>query len=270
MLALVRSEEPEDDVRVSCVAALEDFLGDRKHHEAWMRISTDRCLDTQKFVEDVFVALRTKSYMPGYVAPHLSQPTQTALSAFGVPAGSSGNQGGSIATFNNGSRKRGFRDPASSEPADRRESGYGERAQKQLRRGNQRGGPYNGRDARSSYEQPIQGGYPKIDQFPAMATMPPNMPGFPALDPNNPMAALMAMQSMGFPPLPGFSPLSGTDEQRLPGSVPATKMERCRDYDIKGFCAAGSMCPYEHGSDHIVAPGSNEGVLVSKFWHMHC
>ncbi|KAG0217345.1 hypothetical protein B0O80DRAFT_529018 [Mortierella sp. GBAus27b] len=30
------------------------------------------------------------------------------------------------------------------------------------------------------------------------------------------------------------------------------KRQRCRDYDEKGFCMRGDMCPYDHGEDRIV------------------
>lgn len=71
--------------------------------------------------------------------------------------------------------------------------------------------------------------------------------GFPQLDPNNPIAALMAMQSMGFP-MPGLEQMNqamlGTGQQHGRG--------RCRDYDEKGFCQKGSNCPYDHGTDRVV------------------
>ncbi|KAF9334242.1 hypothetical protein BG006_002491 [Podila minutissima] len=31
-----------------------------------------------------------------------------------------------------------------------------------------------------------------------------------------------------------------------------TKRQRCRDYDEKGFCMRGDLCPYDHGEDRIV------------------
>ena len=112
--------------------------------------------------------------------------------------------------------------------------------------------------------------------MPMLSPMPP-MPvppgGFPPLDPNNPLAAMMAMQAMGLPPLPGFpglpsmgsptafSPVGGHAPGR--GGKPTAKTgERCKDYDTKGFCALGSSCPYEHGTDPIVIPGQSEGNYV--------
>ena len=38
--------------------------------------------------------------------------------------------------------------------------------------------------------------------------------------------------------------------------------ERCRDYDEKGFCALGSTCPYEHGTNPIIVPGEGDGELT--------
>ncbi|KAI1293931.1 hypothetical protein EDD11_008339 [Mortierella claussenii] len=37
-----------------------------------------------------------------------------------------------------------------------------------------------------------------------------------------------------------------------PGFGQERKRQRCRDYDEKGFCMRGDMCPYDHGEDRIV------------------
>lgn len=55
------------------------------------------------------------------------------------------------------------------------------------------------------------------------------------------MSSFMAMQAM-FPMT----------------TAPQRRKERCRDYDTKGFCVRGSACPYDHGNDHLVAPGDSE------------
>ncbi len=93
--------------------------------------------------------------------------------------------------------------------------------------------------------------------------MPLPPPGLP-FDPNDPVMAMMTLQAMGLPPLPGIPPVPpvpratsypGYGEQRSPGSDPPMKNKigaRCRDYDTKGFCARGNLCPFEHGNDHIV------------------
>lgn len=208
--------------------------------------------------------------MPGYVAP---RPVQAPSLGFGAPTDSavlsSPADQNAAASYGNGGRKRGYNEGQSTEPTDRRDPHYGDRAQKQLRRGNQRGGLHNGRDARPGYDQPMSGGFPGANQYKDMAPIFTPPPGFPPLDPNNPMAAFMAMQAMGLPALPGFPTFPNTGlalgvnsgERRLSSSlIPQKVGERCRDYDTKGFCAAGSMCPYEHGADHIIAPGATEGT----------
>jgi RNA-binding protein 26 len=82
----------------------------------------------------------------------------------------------------------------------------------------------------------------------------------PPLDPNNPMAALLAMQAMGIP-FPGMPPYpqaaspvgqAGSPIGGFP--PPAKRNQRCRDYDTKGFCARGNTCIYEHGTDSIFVP----------------
>ncbi|KAG0292463.1 hypothetical protein BGZ96_004093 [Linnemannia gamsii] len=37
------------------------------------------------------------------------------------------------------------------------------------------------------------------------------------------------------------------------------KRQRCRDYDEKGFCLRGDMCPYDHGDDRIVVDEMAQG-----------
>ncbi|KAM6147246.1 LOW QUALITY PROTEIN: RNA-binding protein 26 [Phoenicopterus ruber ruber] len=43
------------------------------------------------------------------------------------------------------------------------------------------------------------------------------------------------------------------------GRPPAKK--RCRDYDEKGFCMRGDMCPFDHGSDLVVEDVNLPGIL---------
>ena len=65
-------------------------------------------------------------------------------------------------------------------------------------------------------------------------------PGFPMFDPNDPIAAMMAMQA--------FMQTFG---------MPAIG-QRCREYDTKGFCARGVACPFQHGDDNFSAPPGPE------------
>jgi len=197
-------------------------------------------------VEDLFTSLNTKSYIPGYVPP--SKLSATASTFQPPPNGPSAQP-----YFQSQSAQSRKRTREGSEVSNQYGRGYdGERAMKQSRRGGRGGrgganGAYNG----SGFAQ-----YQAMPQnLPSMPTPP---PGFPPLDPNNPMVAIMAMQAMGFPSLPGFPGLSGSPAPNgAPPLIPSIR-QRCRDYDTKGYCAAGSNCPYEHGVDHIVLPGEGK------------
>jgi hypothetical protein len=54
--------------------------------------------------------------------------------------------------------------------------------------------------------------------------------------------ALMAMMAAFGQALPGMPPLPAFD--------PEASNTRCADYDTKGICTAGSLCPYQHGLDY--------------------
>lgn len=114
--------------------------------------------------------------------------------------------------------------------------------------------------------------------FPGVTSTP---PGFP-FDPNDPMAAVMAMQAMtalglppplpllppGLPPFPQVTSPTGFGQQSnqsmsVDGKTAEKSRERCKDYDEKGFCALGSTCPYDHGADHIIVPEQGEGKQAS-------
>jgi hypothetical protein len=54
--------------------------------------------------------------------------------------------------------------------------------------------------------------------------------------------ALMAMMAAFGQAMPGLPPLPAFD--------PEASNTRCADYDTKGICTAGSLCPYQHGLDY--------------------
>lgn len=241
VIALVKSEDPDEQIRINCEEQLKDFLAEH----------------TKGFVNDVFSSLRLKSYKPGYKPPSKSQvpPSFNAGAASFTPQAS--NKSPSVphnapaaqvqapsgpASQMNGqglqSKKRSFNNMESDQKGPQVQAN--ERPQKQMRRG----GGERGRGGRGG-----RGGV-----FPNQQQPMPQMPqGFPQFDPNNPMASMMAMQAMGFP-VPGLEQMQAMEQQRKPRS-----RGRCRDYDNKGFCARGVACPYDHGSDHIVAPSVPEG-----------
>jgi RNA-binding protein 26 len=169
----------------------------------------------------------------------------------------------------NVSRKRSYNDREEPDSSDSRNIQSGGdvngRFFKQARRGSDigRGGRFDNygtsRGLKQGQPSPMQMPQMPVSGFsnlPAITSPPPRMP---PLDPNNPMAALLAMQTLGFP-LPGMSPFPqatsplGQSGSPAPGYSTHKKAQRCRDYDTKGFCARGNTCMFEHGTDSIYMP----------------
>ncbi|CAF99780.1 unnamed protein product, partial [Tetraodon nigroviridis] len=48
---------------------------------------------------------------------------------------------------------------------------------------------------------------------------------------------------------------------------PPQPRKRCRDYDEKGLCMRGDMCPFDHGSDPVVVEDVNLPNMLS--FHRH-
>lgn len=72
---------------------------------------------------------------------------------------------------------------------------------------------------------------------------------FPGFDQNDPMAAMMALQGMGFPQMPGMPPMPMPP--RVSGQQPqpdqmGKSSERCPFYETQGICYLGATCPYQH------------------------
>lgn len=257
----------EAELKINAIDSLEDFLKDGKccllpyYSQANLGSA-----DTAAFVYEIFHAVRTRSYKAGYVPP-LHVPSYNSPPS--APSGTSGAYGslgarqGSSGGFQE-SRKRSYNEHQ--ENSSRVDSHYarGDRQMKQLRRGG-RGGREEGfgnRAGRGGFQDP---GY----SFPHVVSpqLPPTFPNMPMpaglpFDTNDPMAAIMAMQAMGLPPLPGMPTLPGAPSPNGPhqfgGQASAAfaepgRRERCRDYDTQGYCARGDSCPYEHGTDRLVA-----------------
>ena len=205
VVALAKSDEPEPTAKANSVENLRDFLAD----------------STQSFVDELFQALKTKSYDPSRPAP---EPT---TAPYQPPKRTSAEQPGQL----NGSRKRSHHD------WDRDEQAYanghiqsfdgGERPMKHPRRGGRGHDLRGGRQPRQQYNMP---------QMP----VPPG--ALPPLDPNDPNVNAMFMLM----------------QQQLGLMPPPPQHQRCRDYDTKGFCAAGASCPFEHGIDPVVTPGFHQ------------
>ncbi|KAF2837244.1 hypothetical protein M501DRAFT_921046, partial [Patellaria atrata CBS 101060] len=267
VLALVKSEDPDDEVKKNCLENLEDFL---KEH-------------TSGFVDEILEAIRLKSYLPGYVpiatappkGPSFNPPSGPAFNPPSKPSGAShprsnaqGYQNGSYGAGQ--SRKRAFNDRETSEPRDVRDPHYGrgaggDRSGKQMRRGDgTRGHGQHGRNGRHGAPGTQNINMPGLPpglgslQVPNMSNMPPMPtppPGFPPIDPNNPLSAMLAMQAMGFP-FPGLPAPTATGSINLnrPNSRDSphrrrNKGQRCEAWDNAGFCPLGMNCPREHLTD---------------------
>ncbi|KAL5364526.1 hypothetical protein BJX96DRAFT_136214 [Aspergillus floccosus] len=245
VLALIRSDAPDDEIRKASVENLEDFL--REH--------------TVQFVDELFATFALKQSAHPVPSIEQSQP-QVAdeipvagsipqQQPFNPPSGPKGPYGsqmggypqsqGDASTFN---RKRSYHEGFQ---ADQEQDGVPHnRVFKTPRRGRGGGrGDWMGRDGRGAPEQfpPATGGFP---------VMPPN---FPPFDQNDPMAAMMALQGMGFPQMPGMPPMpmppggAGQPQDQMPKSS-----ERCPFYETQGICYLGAACPYQHD----LAPGASK------------
>lgn len=221
VLALVKTEDAKPVGKANVAEPLKDFLGS----------------NTDAFVEEIFQAIATKSFDPN------RPPPKPAASVYQPPK----RQSVELPRQLNESKKRSYsyHDWDREEDANGQIQSYqgGERPVKHARRG-ARG--YDQRSTRQSLKASRQYGMPQ--RMPQLPTPPPGMPQF---DPNNPMASMLAMQQMMgmFPDMVnGASPTNGHSFK------PPQRKQRCRDYDVKGFCAAGASCPYEHGEDTFVVP----------------
>lgn len=164
----------------------------------------------------------------------------------------------------NYSRKRSYNEGFQGD----QEQGDYNRSFKTPRRGRGGGRMGNGRDAYPAAPQ----------QTPQYASPPggfPGMPaGFPPFNQNDPMAAMLALQTMGFPQIPGL-PLpvppqaAGQGQQQQPGELPAKSSQRCPLYETQGICYLGAACPYQHGQDSLVVPPKDDGKdpTFSRFLH---
>ncbi|KAJ9203646.1 hypothetical protein DTO164E3_276 [Paecilomyces variotii] len=253
VLALIRSDAPDEEIRKASVENLEDFL--REH--------------TVKFVDEIFEKFGPKQQQQAAPAtapnqfpvqsvsvatpsaPSIQQQQDPFNAPLGAPKGPFGGPMGSVPTQPAGfdganySRKRTFNEgfQADQGPGEQQ---FHSRVYKTPRRGRGRGdrmgGP--GRDGRP--------GGPPGSQFPAPGGFPGMPAGFPPFDPNDPMGAMLALQNMGFPPMPGMPPLP-----QQQGNLAGKSTERCPLYDTQGICYLGATCPYQHG-DSVVPPRDDE------------
>ncbi|OTB00404.1 hypothetical protein M426DRAFT_15542 [Hypoxylon sp. CI-4A] len=270
VLALLRHEGDLESVRTMFAEEIPDFL--RDNHEA--------------FTEDVFQAIKYRSYIPGAppappsssrTMPHPPGPTNLPLPPQyppysqqlpfplppTAPAMPSLGQGGS--------RKRSYNDRDDNDVdiilTSRNTNTYPTlQPHKHQRRGGgfaQRGGRFD-----DSYASRDPRGHPNA--YPGIADpgrfgqlpMPPFQPGpnqgMQQMDPNALLDSIQRFQQLGIqlPEVPDFpKPVySGT----IP---PPRRRKRCRDFDAKGYCARGNKCKFEHVTDS--APMSSIGPAAA-------
>ncbi|PGH06516.1 hypothetical protein GX51_02340 [Blastomyces parvus] len=301
VLALIRSDAPDEDIRKASVENLEDFLKE----------------NTATFVDEIFAKFNPKKPEPvqaqgqksGLQQPPASvssaatpqqpqQPPSHSMPPFAQTQPIT-HESMSMAPFGHGQtvpgasasnlvRKRAFNEgPQAGEDHDSHYN-HADRPFKSMR--GRRGGRgdsrmvannnivSNGRagpahlNPQQRQQQHARGGFQQMPPVPPPA-------GFPPFNPNDPIAAMMTLQAMGFPQIPGMPPLP---QLPTPGSAPgpnqpstaiaagspppppASIPQRCRDYDTQGFCVLGSTCPYQHGTDHVVAPTRDDEYDPTK------
>ncbi|PHH83515.1 hypothetical protein CDD82_66 [Ophiocordyceps australis] len=211
VIALLRHDGDEATIRALCEQEIPDFLDE----------------DPKAFLDDVFGAMKHKSYLQGQQPPPESssshQPSRPLPQAGPVLG-----------------KKRAFEEQADGPGSMQQGASHPARSSKQARRG--------GRRAMDDFGNP-HAGHPVI----SLPLPPQPPPGMPPFDPSNPMETIMQLQAMGipFPAFPAF-PQPNFDT-RTPRNQ-SRKRGRCRDYDTKGYCARGSTCMYDHGDESIYVP----------------
>ncbi|KAL1963148.1 hypothetical protein VTN77DRAFT_8691 [Rasamsonia byssochlamydoides] len=254
VLALIRSDAPDEEIRKASIENLEDFLKE----------------NTVPFVDEIFARYAPKVEPPA-PAPAPQQPPQAQFQPLVSPAVPAAQQplpfnpplGTSQvpsyvpnvpAGFDNSnySRKRTYQEgfQGENDQGDSRNRSF---KTPRTRRSNGGRGDRNGPSPglpNAQFPQPLPG-------FPGMPQ------GFPTFNQNDPMAAMLALQSMGFPQMPGLPPLpipgaAGMSGQQNPSDQSGKSDQPCPFYETNGICYMGAACPYKHGQDPVVVPPKDD------------
>ncbi|KAI1081672.1 hypothetical protein F5B20DRAFT_52004 [Whalleya microplaca] len=263
VLALLRHDSDIDAIRGVFEEEIPDFLRD----------------DAGAFIEDLFQAVRYRSYLPGAPPPpatirHSLPPAAAAhppsrpeyrpqLPYGAAPIGQPFPQ--------SASRKRPYndRDDNDVDIILTSQNHYGgPQPFKQPRRGGSF--PQRGRRFDDSYGYRGQRGGPgPYQSVPGPggygAPQPPFSPSQqdPALapiDPNSIIENIQRLQQLGIP-IPQLPELPRPTYSGSAMPPPRRRKQRCRDYDMKGYCSRGNNCLFEHGpgSLYIPPPGPSAG-----------
>ncbi|EEH05899.1 CCCH zinc finger and RRM domain-containing protein [Histoplasma capsulatum G186AR] len=282
VLALIRSDAPDEDIRKASVENLEDFLKE----------------NTIAFVDEIFTKFNPKPQLvQAQVQPttHQQPPESAVVTAVAPPQEQTiPSDTMSRAPFGHGqtnvrpnplatggfestgrssfSRKRAFNEgPQAGDDhdlhynrADRpfksmrgRRGGRGDSRVLVNNNNNHNNNISNGRmgpahlnhqqQQQQQPQQPAGGGFQGMAPVATSA-------GFPPFNPSDPIAAMMTLQAaMGFPQIPGMPPLphlpasTGTPGSSQPSAstspAPGSIPQRCVDYDTQGFCVLGKYDP---------------------------
>lgn len=261
VLALLRHEGDANTIRKLFEDEIPDFLRE----------------DSAAFTDDVFQAIKYKSYLPG-AAPAPPVSRHPASSAHPILPASSAQQQSlepfqhipyaetpsafSSPAFRNGSKKRSYRDLDTPEGQPMSWGAYagapggGFPPYKQARRGAPlapRGGRFEdlyaprGSGGYGSYRGgpfAVAGDGFQNSEMPDAATIMENMRQLQEL------GERMGIHMPSAMPLPrpiysGTAPMPGPHQR---------KRQPCRDYEKKGFCSRGNKCNFAHGPDNVYVP----------------
>lgn len=235
VLALLHHDDGTEDVKAKCQTEMSNFLTE----------------DASIFVNDLFDAMKYRSYVPGARPPPKPQTAvapQPILPGLGAP-----NMMQSIIPTGpaGGSRKRGFQERGDLDAPNGRDQFQGGRSFKQPRRGGRFGGP-------KGYVDPDRPRPTPQEHFDYSTALAPNAPPFthpgqtlsmPQFDPNNPMEAMRQLQQLSqqmglqMPSFPDYTQ-QGFQQQR----IPQQGRKKCWDYEKKGYCPRGLNCKFEHST----------------------
>ncbi|KHJ35528.1 putative rrm domain protein [Erysiphe necator] len=252
VLALLRHDGDDETVRALCESEIPDFLKE----------------DSVLFVRDVFDAINYKKYLPS------AKNSRKISAPFDPPTGPSALQvRNHVSNYLNGNsnsnKKRSYNDRIDSQVYERGYVGGNHHESNKFQR---RAGPQLGTDLAEAnkggeYNQNLQPymGLPNIlSQYSGIQeSMPNSSPKVPTFDPIDPVTAMIAMQALTFP-IPGTNPFGQIGFTAHNDPNMSLNKQRCRDYDVKGFCARGITCKFEHGENPLWNPSQSQ-ILSEEY-----
>jgi hypothetical protein len=215
--------------------------------------------DTANFVDEVIRTLKSKSYaprtnkteapapIPSIVGTSTSEYLPNPANAFNAaplhapkgPAASRASNGHRLPDRPTGAHVQQDGQRARKRKQDERDTSQSRDAL--ARSGNDRPFKQTARRGKNGRAGGLNAQAPAFAPMPNMPPFNPSMGDVPPFDPTNPMAFLAMAAAFGIN-LPGMPP--------MPAFNAEASNIRCADYDTKGFCAAGSTCPYRHDLEY--------------------